>query len=86
MLPAVPLRPENDITDVLDLTFTEEEDFFGRKRTVELRPGGAHTKASVRAHGHDAVMQVLSNTLLAMLVPPWPRGTLSSMQQSGLIP
>lgn len=30
----------NDITDVLDLTFTAETDFFGRKETVELVPGG----------------------------------------------
>jgi hypothetical protein len=29
----------NDITDVLDLTFTAESDFFGRKETVELVPG-----------------------------------------------
>lgn len=30
---------ENDITDVLDLTFTAESDFFGRKELVELVPG-----------------------------------------------
>eukprot|EP00798_Chlamydomonas_sp_ICE-L_P016844 gene16844-23124_t len=31
---------ENDITDVLDLNFTAELDFFGRKEIVDLVPGG----------------------------------------------
>lgn len=31
---------ENDITDVLDLTFTAESDFFGKTEVVELVPGG----------------------------------------------
>lgn len=35
---------ENDITDVLDLTFSEETDYFGKKNLVELKPGGAHIK------------------------------------------
>jgi hypothetical protein len=35
---------ENDITDVLDLTFTEETDYFGQKNMVELKPGGAQAK------------------------------------------
>jgi E3 ubiquitin-protein ligase HUWE1 len=30
---------QNDITDILDLTFTAETDFFGRKEVVELVPG-----------------------------------------------
>ncbi len=30
---------EHDITDVLELTFTAETDFFGRKETLELVPG-----------------------------------------------
>ena len=29
----------DDITDVLDLTFTAETDFFGRKEVIELVPG-----------------------------------------------
>ena len=37
---------ENDISDVLDLTFTEEMDFFGRKELMELRPGGAGIKVT----------------------------------------
>jgi E3 ubiquitin-protein ligase NEDD4 len=32
---------ENDITDVIDETFTTTEDRFGEMVTVELRPGGA---------------------------------------------
>ena len=35
---------EHDISDVLDLTFTEEVDYFGRKELVELKPGGAALK------------------------------------------
>lgn len=37
---------ENDITDVLDLVFAEETDYFGRKSTVELCPGGASVKVT----------------------------------------
>jgi len=36
---------ENDITDVLDLTFTEEVDYFGRVEVKELKPGGRDVKA-----------------------------------------
>merc|ERR1711871_1334063 len=32
---------ENDITGVLDLNFTAETDYFGKKEMVELKPGGA---------------------------------------------
>ena len=35
---------QNDITDVLDLTFTEETDYFGKKELVELKPGGQNMK------------------------------------------
>lgn len=34
---------DNDITDVLDLVFTSESDFFGRKQIVELVPGESGT-------------------------------------------
>ncbi|KAK9785185.1 hypothetical protein WJX73_010540, partial [Symbiochloris irregularis] len=37
---------ENDITDVLDLTFTEETDYFGRKQLVELKPDGANLRVT----------------------------------------
>ena len=32
---------ENEIANVLDLTFTEETDYFGRKELVELKSEGA---------------------------------------------
>jgi len=32
---------ENDITDIIDETFTTSEDRFGEMVTVELKPGGA---------------------------------------------
>ena len=35
---------ENDINDVLDLTFTEEVDYFGAVEMVELKPGGSSIK------------------------------------------
>ena len=37
---------ENDIADVLDLTFTEETDYFGRKQLVELKPEGASLRVT----------------------------------------
>ena len=37
---------ENDINDVLDLTFTEEVDYFGAVEMVELKPGGSSIKVS----------------------------------------
>lgn len=36
----------NDITDVLDLTFTAEVDYFGRKELIELVPGGSKAKVT----------------------------------------
>lgn len=32
---------DNDITDILDLTFSVEDDNFGQKQELELKPGGA---------------------------------------------
>ena len=37
---------ENDINDVLDLTFTEEVDYFGKVEMVELKPDGSGIKVS----------------------------------------
>lgn len=37
---------ENEIADVLDLTFTEETDYFGRKELVELKPDGANMRVT----------------------------------------
>lgn len=35
------IASENDITDIIDETFTTTEERFGEMVTVELRPGGA---------------------------------------------
>ena len=35
------IRSDNDITDVIDETFTTTEDRFGEMITVKLKPGGA---------------------------------------------
>ena len=40
---------ENNITDVLDLTFTEESDYFGKKELVELKPGGKDIRSAILA-------------------------------------
>ena len=32
---------ENDITDVLDQTFSTEDERFGETITIDLKPGGA---------------------------------------------
>jgi E3 ubiquitin-protein ligase HUWE1 len=37
---------EHDIAGVLDLTFAEETDFFGRRQVAELVPGGAAIKVT----------------------------------------
>jgi E3 ubiquitin-protein ligase HUWE1 len=37
---------ENDITEVLDLTFTAETDYFGLTAVVELVPGGSKIKVT----------------------------------------
>ncbi len=41
---------ENDINDVLDLTFTEEVDYFGAVEMVELKPDGSGIKVSFHLH------------------------------------
>lgn len=40
-LDAHPIPSENDITDVIDETFTTSEERFGELVTIELKPGGA---------------------------------------------
>ena len=34
------LDRENDITDVLDLTFSTDDERFGETVTIDLKPGG----------------------------------------------
>lgn len=43
---------ENNITDVLDLTFTEESDYFGKKELVELKPGGKDIRSVLLTTSH----------------------------------
>ena len=38
---------ENNITDVLDLNFTTESDYFGKKQQVDLKPGGKDIRSAV---------------------------------------
>ena len=37
---------ENDIEGVLDLTFTEESDYFGRTELVDLKPDGSNIRVT----------------------------------------
>jgi E3 ubiquitin-protein ligase HUWE1 len=37
---------ENDITDILDMNFTEEVDYFGRMEIKDLKPGGKDIKVT----------------------------------------
>ena len=41
---------ENDITDVLEETFSVTEDRFGKHVIVELRPGGASQDVTDEQH------------------------------------
>ena len=59
---------ENPIADVLDLTFTEEVDYFGAVELVELKPGGAGTKA--RAALRSACAALRSACMLVPLAGP----------------
>ena len=57
---------QNPIEGVLDLTFTEEVDFFGRRETVELVPGGARVKvtdANKRAYVDAAAAHRVSTAI-----------------------
>ena len=49
---------ENPIADVLDLTFTEEVDYFGAVELVELKPGGAGVKVRALRCGLHAMRAV----------------------------
>ena len=40
LCPAQQESRENDITDVLDLTFSTEDNRFGETVTIDLKPGG----------------------------------------------
>lgn len=53
---------ENDITDIIDLTFSIETDFFGTKETVDLKPNGRNIPV-VEANKHEYVTLVTEQKL-----------------------
>ncbi|RCI05196.1 hypothetical protein CU098_002474, partial [Rhizopus stolonifer] len=53
---------ENDITDVIDLTFSIETDFFGTKETVDLKPNGRNIPVT-EANKHEYVALVTEQKL-----------------------
>eukprot|EP00951_Prasinocladus_malaysianus_P046806 scaffold647954_cov44-Prasinocladus_malaysianus.AAC.2 len=61
---------DNDITDVLDLNFTAELDYFGKKQVVELRAGGAEQKVT-QENKHEYVnlvaRHVMTNAIRAQI-------------------
>lgn len=54
---------ENDINDVLDLTFTEEVDYFGAVEMVELKSGGSGIKV---CHNCKDSTELVLHTSLAI--------------------
>ena len=52
----------NDITDVLDLTFAVEEDVFGETRIIELKPGGSSIQVT-ESNKHEYVRLVTEQNL-----------------------
>ncbi|KAI8364986.1 hypothetical protein EDC96DRAFT_443776, partial [Choanephora cucurbitarum] len=53
---------ENDITDIIDLTFSIETDFFGTKETVDLKPNGRNIPVT-EANKHEYVTLVTEQKL-----------------------
>lgn len=53
---------ENDITDIVDLTFSMETDFFGTKETVDLKPNGRNIPVT-EANKHEYVTLVTEQKL-----------------------
>ena len=53
---------ENNITDVLDLTFTEESDYFGKKELVELKPGGKDIRQDAHSSNYTYTCLTQHNT------------------------
>ena len=52
----------NDITDVLDLTFAVEEDVFGETHIIELKPGGSSIQVT-ESNKHEYVRLVTEQNL-----------------------
>ena len=59
---------ENDITNVLDLNFTAETDYFGKKETVELKPAGAGV-AVTEANKKEYVNLVAEHRMITAIKP-----------------
>jgi hypothetical protein len=59
---------ENDITGVLDLNFTAETDYFGKKEMVELKPGGAQC-AVTEGNKADYVKRVCEHRMTTAIKP-----------------
>jgi len=59
---------ENDITDVLDLTFTAESDFFGKTEVLELVPGGRDIKVT-EANKHEYVNLIARHRMTTSIKP-----------------
>ena len=59
---------ENDITGVLDLSFTAETDYFGKKEMVELKPGGAQC-AVTEENKADYVKRVCEHRMTTAIKP-----------------
>ncbi|EIE81892.1 hypothetical protein RO3G_06597 [Rhizopus delemar RA 99-880] len=53
---------ENDITDIIDLTFSIETDYFGTKETVDLKPDGRNIPVT-EANKHEYVTLVTEQKL-----------------------
>ncbi|ORE21321.1 hypothetical protein BCV71DRAFT_241689 [Rhizopus microsporus] len=53
---------ENDITDIIDLTFSIEIDYFGTKETIDLKPNGRNIPVT-EANKHEYVALVTEQKL-----------------------
>ncbi|KAI8978993.1 hypothetical protein BDB01DRAFT_852215 [Pilobolus umbonatus] len=53
---------ENDITDIIDLTFSMETDYFGTKETIDLKPNGRMIPVT-EANKHEYVTLVTEQKL-----------------------
>lgn len=65
----------NDITDVLDLTFSAENDFFGRKEIVELVPGGKDirvTEGNKREYVNLIARHRMTTSIRTQVGGDWP--------------
>ncbi|KAI8817902.1 uncharacterized protein EV422DRAFT_196979 [Fimicolochytrium jonesii] len=57
---------QNDITDVLDLTFSTEIDEFGKKQTIDLKPDGRNIPVTEQ-NKHEYVKLVVNQRLVTAI-------------------